>query len=328
MGTTWMHALIACSAALLAGIANPHPGSAEQYPSQPIHLVVTGTPGTPPDTITRIVANDLSQDEGWRVLVENKVGAMQMLGAADVLKQAPDGHTVLAVAMAITVAPALLPKVSFRLENEFVPVVKLATAYHVLVVNPSVPAKTLGELVALLKREPDKFSFSSGGFGTPAHMAGELFKLKTGVRAQHVPYQSLPRAIGDLLNGTNQYQFITPLPVLDLIATGKLRALAVTAPSRMAAFPDVPTVVEEGFPELIVQDWIGLLVRRGTPDDVILRLNTAVNKSLATPRVRKAIAILGAEAAGGGPDEFRAFFDAQIAYWGNIVRQTGLRIQQ
>jgi tripartite-type tricarboxylate transporter receptor subunit TctC len=124
---------------------------------------------------------------------------------------------MLSIALPSTAAPALMPNLNFRLDSDFVPVVKLASAYHVLVVHPSVPAQTLLELVALLKSQPDKLTFSSGGFGTPAHLAGELFKLQTGVRATHVPYQALPRAIGDLLNGTNQYQFISPLPVVDLI---------------------------------------------------------------------------------------------------------------
>ena len=128
-------------------------------------------------------------------------------------------------------------------------VIKLASAYHVLVVHPSVPANSLSELVALLKRSPTSSPFSSGGFGTPAHLAGEMFKLQTGVRATHVPYQALPRAIGDLLNGTDHYQFISPLPVVELVNTGKLRALAVTAPARLPALPDVPTVGEAGFPD-------------------------------------------------------------------------------
>jgi tripartite-type tricarboxylate transporter receptor subunit TctC len=245
--------------------------------------------GTPPDIIARIVANEISEARGWQVLVENKPGAIQTIGLAEVLKRPADGYTLAVIALSATAAPALIPKVPFRLDADFAPVIKLAAAHHVLVVNPSVPAKSLRELVSLLERQPDKMTFSSGGFGTPAHLAGEMFKLQTGVRATHVPYQGLAQAIPDLMNGTNQFQFITPLPALQLIATGKLRALAVTGPSRLPALKDVPTVGEAGFPDLIIQDWFGVLVRSGTANDIVLRLNEALAEALAKSRARVAI---------------------------------------
>ncbi len=249
----------------LVAIAMPSPAGAQPYPSSMIRIVVAGAAGTPPDTISRIVANELGESEGWRIVVENKPGAMQTIAGGEVLKQPADGYTIISTSLPGMVAPVLLPNVGYRLDTDFAPVIKLSTSYNVLVVHPSVPARSLPELVALLKSQPDKLTFSSGGFGTPAHLAGELFKLRTGVRATHVPYPALPRAIADLLGGINQYQFVTTLPVLDLIATGRLRALAVAAPTRLPTLKDVPTVVEEGFPELIVQDWVGYLVKRGTP---------------------------------------------------------------
>jgi tripartite-type tricarboxylate transporter receptor subunit TctC len=206
-------------------------------------------------------------------------------------------------------------------------VIKLASAYHVLVVTPSLPAKSLAEFVALLKSQPDKMTFSSGGFGTPAHLAGEMFKLQTGVRATHVPYQGLSKAIPDLMNGTNQYQFITPLPVMELIAAGKLRALAVTGPTRSAALPDVPTVGEAGFPNLIIQDWFGILVKTGTPNDVVFRLNGVMNRALAKPRVREVIAKMAAEPAGGSPADFGRFLSSELAHWGRIVKDSGIKVQ-
>jgi len=312
----------------LAASAVASPLAAQPYPSGMIRIVVAGAAGTPPDIVTRLIANELSQSEGWRVIVENKTGAMQSIGQAEVLKQPADGYTIVSVSLPGVVAPALMPNVNYRLDTDFAPVIKLATAYHVLVVHPSVPASSLPELVALLKSQPDKLTFSSGGFGTPAHLAGELFKLQTGVRATHVPYQALPRAIGDLLNGTNHYQFITPLPVLDLIATGRLRALAVTAPARIPALKDVPTVGEAGFPDMIIQDWMGLLVKRGTPADVIARLNAAMNKALAAPNVRETLAKMAAEPAGGSSEDFGKFVGAQVAYWGKVVKDSGMQMHQ
>lgn len=301
--------------------------AAQTYPSGMIRIVAASAAGTPPDIVSRLIASELAESEGWRVIVENKPGAIQTLGAAEVLKQPADGYTLLAIALSGSAAPALLPNVGFRLDGDFAPVIKLASAYHVLVVHPSVPAKSLAELVALLKSQPNKYTFSSGGFGTPAHLSGELFKLQTGVKSTHVPYNALPRAIGDLISGQNHYQFITPLPVMDLIATGKLRPLAVTAPARMSALPNVPTVGEAGFPDLIIQDWFAFLVRRGTPDDIVARLNQATNKALAKPRVREAISKMAAEPAGGTPAEFGQFLSAQIAHWGKVVKESGIKMQ-
>ncbi len=301
---------------------------AQPFPSKPIRIVVPTSASTPPDIISRVIATELSQSEGWRIVVENRPGATQTVGVADVLKQNADGYSVLVAGVPMMAAPALLPSVGFDLERDLAPVIKASVSYNMLVVNPSVPAKSVAELVALLKREPDKLTFSSGGFGTPAHLIGEMFKLQTGVRATHVPYQQFPQAIGDLLNGTNQYQFITVLPVVELVSSGKLRGLAVTGPTRLAVLKDIPTVVEEGFPNLVVEDWVGFSVKRGTADDVIARLNQAINKALVAPKVRESFANLSAEPAGGTAAEFGALVKSQIAYWDKIVKDSGIKMRQ
>jgi tripartite-type tricarboxylate transporter receptor subunit TctC len=310
----------------IATIASP--SHAQTYPSGMIRITVPGPAGTPPDIMARLIAAELGEAEGWRAIVENKPGAIQTIGLAEVLRQPADGYTLGSISLPASAAPALLPNVKFRLDSDFVPIVKLASAYHVLVVHPSVQATSLAEFVALLKSRPDKLTFSSGGFGTPAHLAGEMFKLQTGIRATHVPYQALPRAIADLLNGTNQFQFITPLPVIDLIAAGKLRAIAITGPTRLPALKDVPTVAEAGFPDLIIQDWFGMLAKTGTPDDIIARLNNTINKALAKPRVRDAIAKMEAEPAGGTPREFGEFLRTQIAHWSKVVKDGNIKMHQ
>jgi tripartite-type tricarboxylate transporter receptor subunit TctC len=298
------------------------------FPSKPIRIVVPTAPSTPPDIISRLIAGEVAESEGWTVVVENRPGGVMTIAGVDVLKQPADGHAVYAVSLPIAAAPALLPNMPFRPEADFAPVVKISTSYNVLVVNPGVTASSVSELVALIKGQPDKFTFSSGGFGTPAHLIGELFKLETGVRATHVPYQQFPQAIADLLNGTNHYMFITTLPVVELIASGRLRALAVTGPKRLALLGNTPTIVEQGFPNLVVEDWVGFTVKSGTPDDITARLNAAVNKALAKPKVREAIAKLGAEPAGGTATEFGALVKGQVAHWGRVVRESGIKLPQ
>ena len=196
-----------------------------------------------------------------------------------------------------------------------------------LVVNPTVDAQSLPDLVRQLKAQPDKLNYSSGGLGTPAHLVGELFKQQADVKAAHVPYVQFPQAIGDLLNGTNHYMFITTLPVMDLIATGKLRALAVTSPQRLPSMPDVPTVGEQGYPGIAVSDWNAMMVKAGTPPAVVARLNEAMNKALKQDKVRQAFARVAAEPVGGSAEALGALLKEEVARWGNVIRTAGLKPQ-
>jgi tripartite-type tricarboxylate transporter receptor subunit TctC len=213
-----------------------------------------------------------------------------------------------------------------RLETDFAPVIKLSKDYSILVVNPSVPARSLAELIALLKSQPGKFNFSSGPFGTPAHLIGEMFKLRTGVVATHVPYPAPQQRLSDLMGGITQFDFIAASNAVGLVAAGRLRALAVTAPKRVAALKDVPTVVEQGFPDLVVEGWTGFSVKAGTSSEVIARLNAAVNTALRKEKVQHAFANLGDEPVGGTAAEFGAFVSSQIAHWGTVVRESGIKM--
>jgi tripartite-type tricarboxylate transporter receptor subunit TctC len=298
------------------------------FPNGTIRFVAPNSASTPPDIISRIIAKQLTEDEHWRVIVENRPGGITTIAANDVLTQPADGHSLFGMSVPSVAAPALVQGISYGFERDFEPVIKASVSYNVLVVNPSVPATSVAELVALLKSQPDKLTFSSGGFGTPAHLIGEQFKLQTGTRAQHVPYAQFPQAIGDLLNGTNSFMFVTMLPVVDLIKTGKLRALAVTGPKRVSALPDVPTIVEAGFPSLVVEDWVGFAVRRGAPKETIAQLNGAINRALQKTSVREAFAKLGAEPVGGSPEEFGELVKSQVQHWKKVVADAGIRVQQ
>jgi tripartite-type tricarboxylate transporter receptor subunit TctC len=311
----------------LAIFVPSYDASAQGFPTGVIRIIVPTSASTPPDILARIVANALSDGEGWRVVVENKPGAATSIGAMEVLKQPADGLTLFSVTAPIAAAPALLPNAPFKIED-FAPVIRVATGYNVLVVNPSVPVNSVSELIAYLKKDPGKHTFSSGGFGTPAHLIGELFRLETGVQTTHVPYVQFPQAIADLVGGVNTYQFITILPVVQLIDTGKLKALAVTGRKRVPVLKDVPTIVEAGYPRLAAEDWAGILIKAGTPPDVIAQLNAAINKALRTEKVRDALARLGTDIGGGTPEDFGAQVRSETVHWGKVVKDANIKIQQ
>ncbi len=327
-GGRFSRSLTAVFAAAACLLLQPPSVHTQSYPSRPIRIIVPASVSTPPDIVTRIAVNAINASEGWNMVVENRPGAGQVLGAREVLKQSADGYTLLTVGFPLTVSQTLVPDAGFDLNTDFAPVSQLAISGNVLVVNPSTPAKTVGELVEYLKANPDKGTFSSGGVGTPAHVIGELFKLKTGVRTTHVPYTEFPRAISDLLQGVNTYQFMAVAPVLGFIKSGQLHALAVTPAKRIPQLPDVPTLAEAGYPELTSFDWVGLSAKAGSPPDVIARVSAAANKVLKDPKVAEAFEKVGSEAVGGTPQQLGDLVKSQVALWAKVVSDAGLKLQR
>jgi tripartite-type tricarboxylate transporter receptor subunit TctC len=302
------------------------PALAQSFPASTIRIVVPTSASTPPDILARILATALSDGEGWKVAVERKAGNVMTLAAMDVLSQPADGHSLFPVNAPIAAVPTLMPNAPFNLERDFVPVIQTGASYNVLVVNPSLPVNSVSELIAYLKKNPGKHTFSSGGVATPAHLLGAMFKLETGVQATHVPYVEFPQAIADLVNGFNTYQFITTLPVIELIKTGKLKALAVMGRKRVAVLSDVPTIVEAGYPRLASEDWAGIMVKSGTPAPVIAQLNAAIGRAIKTAKAREAFAKLGFDPGGGTPEAFGALVHAEVARWSKVIKDADIRI--
>jgi tripartite-type tricarboxylate transporter receptor subunit TctC len=300
---------------------------AQAYPSKPIRLVVPTSVTTPIDILSRVVAESMSADLGQPIIVDNRPGASGIVGAEDVLHNPADGYTLLTVMMPMSVGQSVYPNVPFDLSRDFEPVGQTAFSCNVLVVHPSVPAHSVNDLVALLKAQPGRLNYSSGGIGTPAHVSGDLFKQQTGTDALHVPYNQFPQAIGDLLGGQNQFMFAATAPVVGHIASGKLRALAVTSPSRIDALKDVPTMIESGYPDFVVRDWQGFAARSGTPREIVARVNAAIATAVATDKVRHMFTKLGADPAAGSPEAFATLISAEIERWGKVARSAHIKVQ-
>jgi tripartite-type tricarboxylate transporter receptor subunit TctC len=299
---------------------------AQTFPARPVRLIVPYSVGTPPDILGRIGAEHMQRALGQPIVVENRPGATGTIGLAELLRQPSDGHTILAMPMPVSVAPSLYPNLKLDLQRDIAPVGQMAWSYNVLVVHPEVSAKQVSDLVSLLKGQPNKLSFGSGGNGTPAHLAAELFKLEAGVQAVHVPYVQFPQAIGDLVAGRLQFMFLASAPAVAQINGNKLRALAVTGPQRLEALKDVPTMVESGFPNFVVRDWQGLVVRAGTPQSAVQSLNAALNQAIADPQVQAQLKKMGNDVAGGTPEQFRMLINADVARWAKVVNAAGIKV--
>jgi tripartite-type tricarboxylate transporter receptor subunit TctC len=315
------------SAALLAGLSfgSSVYAQSEKYPARPIRVVVPASVSTPPDIISRIILNEITTRKGWTFVVENKAGAAQTIGGMDVKNSPPDGYSIWFMGMVGTTAPTLVPKVNLVIARDFTPVVALARSNNVLVVHPDVKANSVKELVDLIRANPGKLNFASGGTGTPAHLIGEIFRLENKLDVSHVPYFQFPQAIQDLLGNRIQYGFLTTLPVVELINAGKLKAIAVSSKDRIDIIKSVPTAIEQGFSSLVVDDWFGAMVPAKTAADIVKLLNAEFNLALQGPSVIAGLKKVGAFPTGGSSEEFAAHVQREIKRWSELIKAAGIK---
>jgi tripartite-type tricarboxylate transporter receptor subunit TctC len=297
------------------------------YPSQPIHIVVTFTSGGAPDILARLIGERLQQAWGQSVVIDNKPGAGGNTGADSVAKAAPDGYTVvLGTVGTHSINGALYTKMPYDMVKDFAPVTLLATTPNMLVIHNDVPAKNLKEFIALGKKE-GKMTFASSGSGTSIHVSGELFKTMTGIDMTHIPYKGRAGAIPDLLGGRVTMMFDNMPSSLPLVREGKLRALGVTSATRSAAAPDIPTLAESGLPGFEAVSWFAMFAPANTPKPIIDKLQGEVSRIIKAPEISKRLLELGLDPVGGTPAELAQYQKREIAKWAKVVKDSGATVE-
>jgi tripartite-type tricarboxylate transporter receptor subunit TctC len=313
--------LLAAACVLQAGFA-----CADTYPAKPVKVIVPYATGGSTDTTARLIAHALSEKLGQQFIVENRPGAGGSVGNDYVAKAAPDGYTLLfSAAGPLTVTPHTYAKLPYDPIKSFEPIKLIASAPLVLEVRPSLPVKSVADLIRLAKAQPGKLTYASFGTGSAAHLAGELFKSVAGVDIVHVPYKGSAPALTDLLGGQVDMMFDVVVSSLPHIDAGKLRPLAVTSDARLELLPKVPTVAEAGVKDVDASTWFGLLAPAGTDKQVVQRLSAALDEILRQPDVRKTLASQGAVTRGGTPEDFRKFFLSEYTRWGKVVQAAGIK---
>jgi tripartite-type tricarboxylate transporter receptor subunit TctC len=312
-------ALVLCSIFVSAA------GAQEAYPSRPVKFILPFPPGGGTDILGRVIAEQLSANLGQPVVTENRGGAGGNVGAEAAAHSAPDGYTIVLVAPSLAISKTLYSKLNYDPVKDFAPISLVATVPNVMITNPAVEAKNLQEFIELARSRPGAMNYGSGGAGTSNHLAGELFNIVTGTKLVHVPYKGVNLAMQGVLAGEIQLVFIGIPAALPHIKAGKLRALALVAPQRSPALPEVPTVAEAGLKDFEVTTWYGILAPAGTPRPIVSRLNAELVKIMHTPDVKERLASMATDPLTSTPEEFAAYLKQEIAKWGDVVRKSNLK---
>jgi tripartite-type tricarboxylate transporter receptor subunit TctC len=322
--------LCAVGRALLAAILGAASNGifAQTYPEKPIRWIVANAPGSSANIVARLVGQKLGESLGKQVVVDNRPGAGGVIGTEAAAKAAPDGYTIaLATSANFAYAVSLRSKLPYDPVNDFMAVTLIASSPFVLVVHPSVPAKSVKELLALAKSRPRQLSFASGGNGSVSHLSGELFKTLTGIGMVHAAYKGGSQTIPAVISGEVSLMFVGLGAALPNAQAGKLRILAITSAKRSALMPDLPTVSESGVPGYEMNPWWGVVAPAKTPKEIIARLNAETVAILKTPDIKDRFAKLGFEPAGNTPEEFAAHIRAEIAKWAKVIKDAGIHIE-
>ncbi|ARP83188.1 hypothetical protein CAL12_21785 [Bordetella genomosp. 8] len=311
-----------CTAVLAAGAG----AQAADYPTQPIHVIVPFPPGAGVDIVTRLVASKLSTSLGQQLIVENRSGAGGNVGAAAVARAAPDGYTLLAAPSSIAVSQSLYPNLPFQVEKDFRAVGMMASVPFLLVVNTKVPARTVAELTALARGKPNNLTFASTGNGSSPHLTAEMYAHDAGLQLRHVPYRGTAPAMTDLMSGEVDMMFANALSVIPQVKSGRLRALAITSARPDPDLPDVPTMQASGVKDFDTGTWFSLLAPAHTPDDVIARLNGALNAVLGSADVQQALRQQGASVQSGTPAQADSYIHGEIDKFAKIIQAANIHI--
>jgi len=296
-----------------------------QYPAKPVRMIVTAAAGSP-DITARIVGQKLTAALGQSVVIENRPGAGGSIAAELAAKAAPDGYTlVMASAGSHAVSPALYPKLAWDPVRDFVPITIVAVAPNILIVHPSLPVKSVRELIALARARPGELSFGSGGSGSTAHLSGELFRTMANIKIVHIPFKGAPSAALGVIGGQVEMALLNLPPTLPQVKSGRLKGLAVTTAKRTSAIPELPTIAEAGVPGYEASTWYGVMAPAGTPNEITGRLYTAIIADLRTDDTRARIAADGGEVVGSTPEEFAATLKRDLAKWTRVVKESGAR---
>ena len=301
--------------------------AAQAYPAKPLRLLVTYAPGGASDIVSRLLAAQLSDSLRQQVIVDNRPGASGIIASELLVRSPADGYTIINVNVAHGANPALNAKLPYDTAKDFASVSLLALLPTILVVHPSLPVRSVGDLIKLAKSKPGQLNYATAGSGSANHLPMELLMHATGIEIAHVPYKGGAPAIADVLGGHVPMMFITIPPALPHVKAGSLRAVAITSAKRAPTLPEVPMLAESGVAGFEFNEWQAILAPRGTPADIVGRLNAEINKALALPDVKERMAGLGAEAAGGTPEQLTAHIASELAKWPAVIKKSGIATQ-